>query len=128
VNYRLGRALILGQTHGRPMRMSAGYAQAAIHAMGTCAGFDEALAATNKRRYLATAPIGAPATVAFGSRDRLLLPHQSRHLDQLPRDTHVAVLPGCGHVPMADDPQAVAAVITETARRAVAANRDTGTA
>jgi pimeloyl-ACP methyl ester carboxylesterase len=128
VNYRLGRALILGQTHGRPMRMTSGHAQAAIRAMGTCPGFDEVLAATNKRRYLAAAPIGAPATVAFGSRDRLLLPHQSRHLDQLPRGTHVAALPGCGHVPMADDPQAVAAVITETARRAVAANRDTGTA
>jgi len=36
------------------------------------------------------------------------------------------VLPGCGHVPMADDPEAVTAVITETTRRAVASNRDTG--
>jgi pimeloyl-ACP methyl ester carboxylesterase len=128
VNYRLGRALILGQTHGRPMRLTAGYAQAAIRAMGTSAGFDEALTATAKRRYLATAPIGAPATVAFGSRDRLLLRHQSRHLDQLPPDTHVAALPGCGHVPMADDPEAVAAVITETAWRAVATGRDAGAA
>jgi pimeloyl-ACP methyl ester carboxylesterase len=126
VNYRLGRALILGQTHGRPMRLTAEYAQAAIHAMGTCAGFDEVLTATDKRRFLATAPIDSPATVAFGSRDRLLLRHQSRHLDQLPHDTHVAVLPGCGHVPMADDPEAVTAVITETAWRAVATNRDTG--
>lgn len=128
VNYRLGRALILGQTHGRPMRLTAEYARAAIHAMGNCAGFDEVLTATAKRRFLATAPIGAPATVAFGSRDRLLLRHQSRHLDQFPHDTHVAVLPGCGHVPMADDPEAVTAVITETARRAVIANRDTGAA
>ncbi|HET9974170.1 MAG TPA: alpha/beta fold hydrolase [Streptosporangiaceae bacterium] len=128
VNYRLGRALILGQTHGRPTRLTAGYAQDAIHAMGTGAGFDEILTATVTRRFLASAPIGAPVTVAFGSRDRLLLRHQSRHLDQLPRDTHVAALPGCGHVPMADDPEAVTAVITETARRAVATNRDTGPA
>ena len=126
MNYRIGRALILGQTHGRPMRLTTEYAQAAIHAIGASAGFDEILTASVKRRYLATAPIGAPATVAFGSRDRLLLRHQSRHLDQLPDDTHVAVLPGCGHVPMADDPEAVTAVITETTRRAVASNRDTG--
>jgi pimeloyl-ACP methyl ester carboxylesterase len=125
MNYRLGRALILSQTHGRPMRLTAEYAQAAIHAMGTGTGFDEVLSATTKRRFLATAPIDAPATVAFGSRDRLLLRHQSRHLDQLPHDIHVAVLRGCGHVPMADDPEAVTAVITETAGRAVAINRDT---
>lgn len=123
VNYRLGRALILGQTHGRPMRLTAGYARAAIQAMGTCAGFDEVLTATAKRRFLATAPIGAPVTVAFGSRDRLLLRHQSRHLDQLPPGTQVAVLPGCGHVPMADDPEAVTAVITETAQGTRAGER-----
>jgi pimeloyl-ACP methyl ester carboxylesterase len=128
VNYRLGRALVLGQTHGRPMRLTAEYAQAAIQAMGTCAGFDEVLAATFKRQFLATAPIGAPVTVAFGSRDRLLLRHQSRHLDQLPPDAHVALLPGCGHVPMADDPEAVTAVITESAGRAVANSRGTGAA
>jgi pimeloyl-ACP methyl ester carboxylesterase len=125
VNYRLGRALILGQTHGRPTRLSAEYARAAIHATGTCPGFDDVLNATVKRRFLATAPIGAPVTVAFGSRDRLLLRHQSRHLDQLPPGTHVAVLPGCGHLPMADDPKAVTAAVIESAGRAVASNDDT---
>ena len=125
VNHRLGRALILGQTHGRPMRLTAEYAQAAIQAMGTCPGFDDALNATARRQYQATAPVGAPVTVAFGSRDRLLLRRQSRHLDQLPPDTHVAALPGCGHLPMADDPQAVTAIIIESAGRAVAKNRDT---
>jgi pimeloyl-ACP methyl ester carboxylesterase len=124
-SYRLGRALILGQTHGRPMRLTAGYAQAAIHAMGTCPGFDDVLDATIRRRYQATALISAPVTVAFGSRDRLLLQHQSRHLDQLPPGTHVAALPRCGHLPMADDPEAVTAVITESAGRAVAKNRGT---
>jgi pimeloyl-ACP methyl ester carboxylesterase len=123
VSYRLGRALILGQTHGRPMRLTADHARAAIHAMGTCPGFDDVLDATIRRQYQATAPIGAPVTVAFGSRDRLLLRHQSRHLDQLPPDTHVAALPRCGHLPMADDPQAVTGVIIESAGRAAAKNR-----
>jgi pimeloyl-ACP methyl ester carboxylesterase len=125
VDYRLGRALILGQTHGRPMRLTAGYARAAIDAMGTCPGFDDVLDATIRRRYQATAPIGAPVTIAFGSRDRLLLPHQSRHLGQLPPGTHVAALPRCGHLPMADDPAAVTAVIIESAGRAAARNRGT---
>jgi pimeloyl-ACP methyl ester carboxylesterase len=118
VNYRLGRALAFGQTHGRPGQLTAGYARAAIRAMGTCPGFDAALRATARRRYLASAPISAPVTVAFGSRDLLLLRHQSRHLDQLPPGTQVESLPGCGHVPMADDPGAVAALIIASAARA----------
>jgi pimeloyl-ACP methyl ester carboxylesterase len=118
VSYRLGRALAFGQTHGRPTRLAPGYARAAIQEMGTCPGFDATLAATARRRFLATAPIGAPVTVAFGGRDFLLLRRQSRHLDQLPPGTQAETLPGCGHVPMADDPGAVAVLIGRTAARA----------
>jgi pimeloyl-ACP methyl ester carboxylesterase len=123
VGSRLGRALVLGQTHGHPMRLTAPYARAVIAAMGSCPGFDQAMSATASRRLLATAPVGAPVTVAFGSRDRLLLPRQSRHVDQLPPGTRVEALPGCGHVPMADDPGAVTAAIIQTASRAVARDR-----
>ena len=122
VAYRPGRAIVLGQTHGQPMRLTAEYAQAAIHAMGACPGFDATFTATAPRRYLATTPISAPVTVAFGSRDRLLLRHQSRYLGQLPPGTHLEALPGCGHIPMADDPGAVTALITRSARRAAASN------
>ena len=121
VRYRLGRALVLGQTHGRPTRLTPEYARATIHSLGTSPGFDAALKATANRRIQATAPLGAPVTVAFGSRDRVLLPHQSRHVDQLPPDTYVQKLPGCGHVPISDNPGAVIALITQTANRAVAA-------
>ncbi|HEX5304169.1 MAG TPA: alpha/beta fold hydrolase [Streptosporangiaceae bacterium] len=119
VSYRLGRVLVLGQTHGRPMRLTAGYARAAVEAMGRCPGFEAALAGTARRRYLATTPIAAPVTVAFGSRD-LLLRRGSRHLDQLPPNHRAEALRGCGHVPMADDPAAVAALITRAATRATA--------
>jgi pimeloyl-ACP methyl ester carboxylesterase len=108
VRFRPGRALVLGQTHGHPTRLTPGYARAAIRAMGTCPGFEATLAATARCRFLATTPIGAPVTLAFGSRDVLLLPGQSRHLDQLPPGTTAETLPGCGHIPMADDPGAVA--------------------
>jgi pimeloyl-ACP methyl ester carboxylesterase len=126
VGYRLGRAVAFGQTHGRPARLTPGYARAAIAAMGTCPGFDATLAATARRRFLATAPIGAPVTVAFGGRDFLLLRRQSRHLDQLPPGTAAETLPGCGHVPMADDPAAVAALISRTTARAGLAGRPDG--
>ena len=115
VNHYLGRALVLGQTHGRPFQLTPDYARAALRSMGTSPGFDPILKATAPRRFLATVPIAAPVTVAFGSRDILLLPHQSRHFDQLPPDTRLAALPGCGHVPIADDPAAVAALIMKSA-------------
>jgi pimeloyl-ACP methyl ester carboxylesterase len=112
---RAGRTLILGQTHGRPWRMNADQARTTIWAMGSSPGFHATFAATLDRRYLAGPGIDAPLTLAFGSRDLVLLPHQSRHLDQLPVGTHVQTLPGCGHIPMFDDPAAVADFIIASA-------------
>jgi len=113
VNYRLGRAVVLGQTHGRPFHITPGYARMAVRALGTCPGFGATMKAT-VRPYRSGPPIGAPVTVAFGSRDLLLLPHQSRHLGELPPGTRCVTLPRCGHVPMADDPAAVTALIAAT--------------
>ena len=111
VAYRLGRILVLGQTHGRPTRVTPDQARSAIEAMGRAGAFDAALAATVHRSYMAGPALGAPVTVAFGSRDLLLLPGQARHVDQLPPGARAASLPGCGHVPMSDSPSAVVALI-----------------
>ena len=116
VNYRLGRALVLGQTHGRPFHITPGYARTAIRAMGICPGFDATLKATT-RGYRSGPPIAAPVTMAFGSRDLLLLRHQSRHLGELPPGARLGSLPHCGHIPMADNPAAVTALITAASAR-----------
>ncbi|HEY7361986.1 MAG TPA: alpha/beta fold hydrolase, partial [Streptosporangiaceae bacterium] len=92
VNYRLGRALVLGQTHGRPSRITPGYARMAIRALGNCPGFGATMRAT-VRPYRSGPAIAAPVTVAFGSRDLLLLRHQSRHLGELPPGTRHVTLP-----------------------------------
>ena len=123
VNRGLGRTLVLGQTHGRPRRMSADQARAAIRAMGTCPGFDATLKATARRCYLSGPPIDAPVTVAFGSRDRLLLRRKWRRLDELPPGTHLGTLADCGHVPMADDPLAVTALIAASSARGIPGER-----
>ena len=116
VNFRLGRLLVLGQTHGRPARITPDRARMAIHTMGTSPGFDATFAATRRRHYVAAGPIDAPVTVAFGSRD-LLLRRRSRRLDELPPGTLVEKLRRCGHIPMTDDPEAVAAFIIKSAGR-----------
>ncbi len=113
----LGRVAALRQTHGRPARMSASRARKTIRAMATCPGFDATTRYTMRAPYTAGPPIGAPVTIAFGSRDMLLI-RRSRHLDQLPADLRIGSLPGCGHIPMADNPPAVATLIFEGAGRA----------
>jgi pimeloyl-ACP methyl ester carboxylesterase len=115
VAFRPGRILLLGQTHGRPTRVTPDQARAAIADMGRDGAFDAALAATVHRHYEAGPALGAPVTVTFGTRDRLLLPGQSRHLDQLPPGARTAALPGCGHVAMSDCPDAVVALIEASA-------------
>jgi pimeloyl-ACP methyl ester carboxylesterase len=61
--------------------------------------------------------------VAFGSRDLVLLRHQSRHLGELLPDTRSSTLLGCGYVPMTDDPAGVTDLIITSATRASAAPR-----
>jgi pimeloyl-ACP methyl ester carboxylesterase len=121
MKYRLARILVLGQSHGRPARITPEYARMAVRAMGTCPGFDVTMRASESRCYRSGPAIEAPVTVAFGSRDFILLPRQSRHLDELPPGTRVETLAGCGHVPMADDPGAVAGLIAGAAQRFAAA-------
>jgi pimeloyl-ACP methyl ester carboxylesterase len=124
VEYRLGRLVVLGQTHGRPVRTTPAQARRTIQDLGTCPGFDAVFRATLHRHYVARSTIRAPVTVAFGSRD-VLLRRQSRHLDQLPPGTKVGYLPGCGHVPVADDPSAVVALITGSTARGGPTDRRT---
>jgi len=119
--YRLGRILVLSQTHGRPASVDPAYARTEIRDFGTNVGFDATMTAARDRNYRAGSALDAPVTVAFGSRDRILL-RGSRHLEQLPPGTHVTSLPGCGHVPMPDDPAAVVAFISN----AVTAPRSAG--
>jgi pimeloyl-ACP methyl ester carboxylesterase len=115
VGTRAGRILVLGQTHGRPAHVSPELARATLQALGTCTGFERTLKATVNRHYEAGKPFDAPVTVAFGTRELLLLPRQSRDLHQLPADTRVVKLPQCGHVAMSDDPRAVAELIAAAA-------------
>jgi pimeloyl-ACP methyl ester carboxylesterase len=110
-----GRTVVLAQSHGRPWAMTPEQARTLLRDMGTSPGFDAVLWATFPRRYVASQPLGMPVSIAFGSRDRVLLRRQSRHLDELPPGTRPQTIPGGGHVPFADNPEAVAAFVTAAA-------------
>ena len=117
VRRRWGRVLVLWQAVGHPTGMAPEHAVAVVDAIATSRGYDNTLRATRRRRFQAGRPIDAPVTVAFGSRDRVLLRRAWRQVGELPPQTLVAPLPGCGHVPMSDDPGAVAALLTCVSER-----------
>ncbi|MFD3406278.1 alpha/beta fold hydrolase [Kribbella sp. NPDC058693] len=116
VNHKFGRALVMRQVIGRPFRMNPELAREMVWDMAAGPGFDATLEASRNRHYLAQPGPEVPITVAFGTRD-LLLRRRSRHVEQLPLGARLELLPGCGHVPMSDDPRAVADLIMATARR-----------
>ena len=61
-----------------------------------------------------------PVTIAWGTKDRVLLPYQAeRARRQLPNARHIW-LEGSGHVPMSDDVEGVVDVLLQARRRACA--------
>ncbi|MEU6239235.1 alpha/beta fold hydrolase, partial [Kitasatospora sp. NPDC047058] len=88
-------------------------AAAETAALRGATGFGPTLAAGRGLRF--TGDLAAlPVTVAWGTRDRILLRRQGvRALHELP-GARLVRLDGCGHVPMSDDPELVARVILDT--------------
>jgi pimeloyl-ACP methyl ester carboxylesterase len=113
---RAGRALSYWPLLGHPSRMPAEQALLDALALRGATGF--AATAAHARTYAFTGVITVPVTVAWGTRDRILLSRQAQRARlRLPAARHVA-LPGAGHVPMFDEPELVAELIMDTAAEA----------
>ena len=109
------RSLLMAQFYGRPWLLDPADTVDATDALIGAASFDDAC--EDFTGYLAPedAADHVPVTIAWGSRDGLLLPRQlNRARRRIPRARHVR-LAGCGHIPMSDDPEASARVIFDTA-------------
>jgi pimeloyl-ACP methyl ester carboxylesterase len=117
---RLTRGLSFIQASGHPSELPYEPVKTAIHDMATAPGFRETLHALEKRQFQDGAAIDVPVTVAFGSRDRVLLPKVARRRDQLPDQTRWVTLSDCGHIPMFDDPEATADLLLQASDPATA--------
>lgn len=108
----VGRRVIDGAFLHRPAQMSA--SQAAGDAVAFFAARDAVRAVFAERlSFTEPMPADVPVTVAWGEYDRMLPPRQARLAAQrLPKAKFVS-LPGCGHVPMTDDPGLVAQVLLD---------------
>jgi pimeloyl-ACP methyl ester carboxylesterase len=79
--------------------------------MATAPGFRETLRAMERTNFRHGAAIQVPVTISVGSRDLVLLPVIARRRTELPKQAQWHTLAGCGHIPMFDHPDSVAAFI-----------------
>ncbi|WP_338675219.1 alpha/beta hydrolase [Streptomyces sp. SCSIO 30461] len=110
-----GRAVLTGSIYARPGRRSPEAVVAETLALREATGFHRTLRAGGGVRFTDDVP-GLPVTVAWGSRDRLLLRRQGIRAKHTIPGARLVRLPGCGHVPMNDDPALVARVILDGSR------------
>jgi pimeloyl-ACP methyl ester carboxylesterase len=105
------RTALLGLIFARPWRIPIPAAAHMNHATARAAGWSATLPAVANWRPAMPA---CPTTIAWGERDRLLLHGRQapRARRRLPEARHVT-LDGLGHVPMWDDPGAVARAILD---------------
>lgn len=119
---RAGRALF-AQFFAKPTRIPAEEMAANVRATASAPWFDETLHAITEERFSGGEQITVPVTIAWGQRDRLLLPRQARRAQSAIPSARVILLRDCGHIPTFDDPEQVARVLLEGSAQPVAAGR-----
>jgi pimeloyl-ACP methyl ester carboxylesterase len=111
-----GRVAMLSLFMAKPSHVSASEAAEATRALAGAQWFDDTLDAFLDDRFSYGERIKVPVTIAWGSRDRLLLPRQAPRARREIPGSRLVMLEGCGHVPTWDDPDLVARVILDGSR------------
>ncbi|GAA0576259.1 alpha/beta fold hydrolase [Paractinoplanes ferrugineus] len=109
---RAGRVALCGVFFGHPGALPPAECLADAHALLAAPGFPAARRHLGRWRLPTPVP-DVPITIAWGTRD-LVLPYvqAARARTLLPGARHVR-LPGCGHLPFADDPQTCIRLLLE---------------
>ncbi|MEU8788407.1 alpha/beta fold hydrolase [Streptomyces sp. NPDC048643] len=110
-----GRTVLTSSIYARPARRSPEAVVAETLALAHAEAFTETLRAGTTVRFTDDIP-ALPVTVAWGTRDRLLVRRQGVRAKQIIPRARLVRLPGCGHVPMNDDPALVARVLLDGSR------------
>jgi len=102
-----GRGLVYSAVVNHPSRLTPEQANGDMAAfLAASDALDAVLAGIGQ--FAGQLPADVPVTIAWGAKDRLLSRRQAAVAKaQLPAARFV-LLPGCGHVPMTDDPELVA--------------------
>jgi pimeloyl-ACP methyl ester carboxylesterase len=99
--------------YGRPWRATDEAALDLMRSLGRAPWVLSNLTRIGNYRFEGGEDIDVPVTVSWGTRDLVLPPQQVRVARRALPQARMVPLPGCGHVPMSDDPALVAQVILE---------------
>ncbi|MCD7442815.1 alpha/beta fold hydrolase [Streptomyces lincolnensis] len=110
-----GRAALTSTIYARPGRRSPEAVVAETLALAHATGFTDTLRAGTSVQFTDDIP-EIPVTVAWGTRDMLLVKRQGIRAKHVIPRARLVRLPGCGHVPMNDDPALVARVLLDGSR------------
>jgi pimeloyl-ACP methyl ester carboxylesterase len=105
------RAALMWQLFARPGRIPPDIAVADSRLFATAPGLPGVIRDALVGSYRWREPPPVPLTVAWGDRDRLLLPRQAERARRRFPDARHVWLEGCGHGPQWDDPGQAAAVL-----------------
>jgi pimeloyl-ACP methyl ester carboxylesterase len=105
-----GRRLLYGVMVTRPDRISPEQTRGDVT---NFAHSGEAMRTAFASPEAFTTHVDVPVTIAWGTRDRILPPSNAQVARERFPNARFVDLPGCGHVPMTDDPELVARVILE---------------
>jgi pimeloyl-ACP methyl ester carboxylesterase len=118
-----GRALLYAAIVSRPSQVSPEQAMGDMTAFLSAKPAMRAILA-EAFPFTASIPDQVPVTIAWGTHDRLLPQRQALVARaRLPQATYIP-LPGCGHVPMTDNPQLVADVLLTGSRAQAMASHE----
>jgi pimeloyl-ACP methyl ester carboxylesterase len=110
----ISRSAMLGSLHGRPWRVPAGDAADEIRDFASCPSLHSTLrATTGSRAPTGLGDIDVPVRICFGTQDLMIGALTAPRFAAAIPGARLIPLVGCGHVPMADDPQQVANSITD---------------
>lgn len=113
------RAALFGLFFGRPGRHDPAVLAADLRKLGhQRAAINGVLKQIRDVPVPPAPPAGIPTTIGWGRRDLVLFPYQARRARRAIPGARIVPLRGCGHVPMADDPAQVAALLLEGSRGA----------
>ncbi|MEY9859577.1 pimeloyl-ACP methyl ester carboxylesterase [Catenulispora sp. GAS73] len=111
-DHETARVLAFGMIFGKPRRLDPTLALEDTIALREGRSFRPLAMASRGYRY--TGESDVPTTVAWGTKDRILLRRQFAQAKRVLPKARFEDLPGCGHVPMNDDPDLVSRLILET--------------
>ena len=106
-----GRTLMCGILFGRPDLIEPQVLLDDMQAMIHSVGFRPTLAAGDRIIFASQIHDDVPVTIAWGSRDLVFRRPRAEAIMRLIPHVRLLRLPGCGHVPMNDNPEMVAHVL-----------------